>query len=647
MKKMIATLLCLVLCVSALPATQASSRNVTMESALAQSLYELGLFQGVSEGEFDLLRAPSRAEAIVMLVRLLGAESAAMEGGRSHPFNDVPEWAEPYISYAYELGLTSGVSETEFGTGRAESAMYLTFVLRALGYEEGVDFSWRNPFLVARAAGILPPAVQADSFLRADVVTISYAALSAEYKASGETLAQRLISAGAITQAQLDASYDISLLDLVGVSLGEQLYYDCAPAVFLITVFGSNGARLGTGSGFFIDEAGTAVTNFHVIDGAYSARATLFDGTTREVVGVYDYSAANDWAVIKMEEGSYSYLELGEGVSEGQTIYTLGSPLGLSTSITQGVVSRAERVEGGTAYIQISAPISSGSSGGALLNERGEVVGITTGAYVYGQNMNLAVPISYIADYSSERAVSLASLRGEIAGTEIREMETIRGIPDFGAYMNVEAFWSGSYLNYASYYYSHEDLKGAGTYDSAMTRYTELLREWGFYASAYYVSSDGQFSLRYSGAHNQYSYTITIIPDDYFHDEDTGNTIACVSITIMVNGIYTPTTYEQFPNIPDFGDVFETSSFAEGNLTGSSYFYEYYDDDIVSVGYQGFYAEIYGAWLEAWGFALADAYTTAFMNYYRFYNRQSGYTIELTDYTVGQRSYISVVIHSP
>ena len=101
------------------------------------------------------------------------------------------------MGYAYQKGLTNGVSATEFGSGNASAAMYVTFILRALGYSDAAgDFKWDNPFDLARRAGIVTDQVNLERFLRADVVEVSYAALDAKLKDGSKTLAERLIAAG-------------------------------------------------------------------------------------------------------------------------------------------------------------------------------------------------------------------------------------------------------------------------------------------------------------------------------------------------------------------------------------------------------------------------------------------------------------------
>ena len=182
---------------------------------IAGALKTLGLFRGVSDTEFDLDRAPTRVEAVVMLVRLLGAETAAAELHYSHPFTDVPDWADPYIGYAYHKGYVKGISADTFGTDAVTGAMYFTFVLRSLGYTEGADgdFTWDEPFAAAADAGIADETLSVDAFTRGDVVKISWYALHATKKDSDVTLAKELTDAGAITEKAM-ARADTVLVDV-------------------------------------------------------------------------------------------------------------------------------------------------------------------------------------------------------------------------------------------------------------------------------------------------------------------------------------------------------------------------------------------------------------------------------------------------
>lgn len=219
-KRVFSAILCIfILACMPVMAQQEPGRDLSLPQTLAVSLQELNLMKGVGllpDGgtDFDLARPPKRVEALVMLIRVLGAEQEAMDGTWSHPFLDVPDWADAYVGFAYEQGLTNGVSDTSFDpSSPASLRMYLTFMLRALGHSdgEGGDFSYAAPEGPAREVGILPDEVAAGDFWRADAVLISYAALGAHLADGSETLAERLARQGVFTQADFDRVYDATV----------------------------------------------------------------------------------------------------------------------------------------------------------------------------------------------------------------------------------------------------------------------------------------------------------------------------------------------------------------------------------------------------------------------------------------------------
>lgn len=176
--------------------------STTEAETKASALKQLGLFTGVSVSEtnFDLDRAPTRTEALVMLIRALGKESEVLSGSWTHPFTDVSSWANKYIGYGYEKGLTKGVSATKFGTGNGDSNMYLTFMLRALGYSDAAgDFTWDAPDTLAKAVGILPDNVDIKNFTRGDIVLVTWSALEADLKGGSKKLAKKLLSENVFT----------------------------------------------------------------------------------------------------------------------------------------------------------------------------------------------------------------------------------------------------------------------------------------------------------------------------------------------------------------------------------------------------------------------------------------------------------------
>ncbi len=227
MKRITALVLCVVmtLCVVNVAAFSAK-RDFVTEIALAERLRGLGVFKGVSETDFALDRAPTRTEALVMLVRVLGKEKEALSKGGKHPFLDVPAWADKYVGYAYENKLTNGISATKFGgASTASIEMYLTFMLRAMGYSDanGLDFTYSNPFDCAKSAGLLAGAPDRESFLRADVVLVSYAALGNPSKGSAQALGNKLIELGVYTKEAFEKYYDYKAIFGSGLSVSDEL----------------------------------------------------------------------------------------------------------------------------------------------------------------------------------------------------------------------------------------------------------------------------------------------------------------------------------------------------------------------------------------------------------------------------------------
>ncbi len=211
MKRLLALLLTLLMVLSLVPAALAAGEDATQA---AQALYDLGLFQGTGTNadgtpNFDLDRTPTRAEAVTMLVRLLGKDAAAKAGTWTTPFTDVDEWAKPYVGYAYANGLTTGTSATTFGGASAiDATQYLTFVLRALGYTSGTDFQWDKAWERSDAIGLTHGEYHAgaSAFTRGDVAMISERALGLKGKGASATMLSQLVAAGAVTK-QAEQNY--------------------------------------------------------------------------------------------------------------------------------------------------------------------------------------------------------------------------------------------------------------------------------------------------------------------------------------------------------------------------------------------------------------------------------------------------------
>lgn len=187
----------------------------------------------------------------------------------------------------------------------------------------------------------------------------------------------------------------------------EGIYAKCAPAVCYIETYNEKGQKISTGSGCFISSDGLLVTNWHVIKGAAAAIVTIPDtGKQYEVAGICDCDEKNDAALLRVNGGKFPYLNIGtpDTIVGGAVVYAIGSPLGMQSSISEGIISNPSRLYNGVYYIQSTAPISSGSSGGALINKFGEVIGITTATLLSDQgvvqNINLSIPITVIENFN-------------------------------------------------------------------------------------------------------------------------------------------------------------------------------------------------------------------------------------------------------
>jgi V8-like Glu-specific endopeptidase len=168
-------------------------------------------------------------------------------------------------------------------------------------------------------------------------------------------------------------------------------------AIVSIIMSDKDGHAISQGTGFLISKDGRIVTNYHVIESGSSAIVKLPDGAFYVVDGVLAFDKARDVAVIKAHGENFRTLTLGNSdqVQVGEEVVAIGSPLSLESTVSNGIVSGI-RTEGdlGREFLQVTTPISPGSSGGPLFNMAGEVVGITTLYLKGGENLNFAIPIN-------------------------------------------------------------------------------------------------------------------------------------------------------------------------------------------------------------------------------------------------------------
>ncbi|MCL2754288.1 MAG: trypsin-like peptidase domain-containing protein [Oscillospiraceae bacterium] len=185
-----------------------------------------------------------------------------------------------------------------------------------------------------------------------------------------------------------------------------QIYSQNKDAIFQVYVYQS-GQHVGFGSGFFVSESGIAVTNHHVLDGATSAKVVMEDGSEYNIIGYYSYELlGNDVAVFQVDGRGNTFNALSVGNSDavqiGDSIYAIGGPEGDPLTITDGIISRfatelvrfdGYAIEG---MLQHTAAIYGGNSGGPLLNNRGEVIGINAAGRSDRASVQFAIPINYV-----------------------------------------------------------------------------------------------------------------------------------------------------------------------------------------------------------------------------------------------------------
>lgn len=185
-------------------------------------------------------------------------------------------------------------------------------------------------------------------------------------------------------------------------------------SVLKLECYDDEGTMYATGSGFVAFSDDIVVTNYHVIeDHPYAIKALSEDGRTFDVEGIVTYNQEMDIAILKTK-GSTNLAPLTfaeQEVEKTDKVVAIGSPLGLMNTVSDGIVSGFTQV-GNESVIQFTASISHGSSGGVLLNEAGEVVGVTFASFSGGQNLNVAIPIKYVSElYSREAGKKLISVK--------------------------------------------------------------------------------------------------------------------------------------------------------------------------------------------------------------------------------------------
>ena len=191
------------------------------------------------------------------------------------------------------------------------------------------------------------------------------------------------------------------------------IYNEAKNVVGEIVTYDKNGSELALGTGFIYGSDGKIMTNYHVIEDAISAKITL-DGKTYDVESILAYDAEIDLAVLKISASNLPTLKVcTKEHAVGMLVYALGSSKGLTSTFSEGIITYANREMDGVSYIQHDAAISSGNSGGPLINQYSEVIGINTMTVKDSQNLNFAISAQEIVSLVFGDPISFDDLFGE------------------------------------------------------------------------------------------------------------------------------------------------------------------------------------------------------------------------------------------
>jgi len=171
----------------------------------------------------------------------------------------------------------------------------------------------------------------------------------------------------------------------------------------------------GLGSGFFLNEEGYLITNFHVIEGeteisieVYHRKSGQLEKRTYNDVKIIALNKFKDLALLEIEDEdapAFKPCLIGEtdSLAAGDNVFAIGSPLGLERTVTEGILSTKTRLIEGSLYLQTNAEINPGNSGGPLFNMRGEVIGVTNMKMTFGEGLGFAIPVEQVKAFLKYR----------------------------------------------------------------------------------------------------------------------------------------------------------------------------------------------------------------------------------------------------
>ena len=213
-------------------------------------------------------------------------------------------------------------------------------------------------------------------------------------------------------------SFAFFLTPAVSLADADRIFKLNNKAVVVVTAYDEKGNAISQGSGFIVRRDGAVVTNYHVISKARSIKVKAGDKVF-DVEGLIFTDKENDLVILKARAKNMPVVKLGviEKANIGEHIYVISSPVGLENTISDGLLSGIREIDEKRKILQITAPVSPGSSGGPVFNRNGEVIGVVTMLIKEAQNLNFAMPVKLIKDKIRSKRVT------EIKGSGVEDYE--------------------------------------------------------------------------------------------------------------------------------------------------------------------------------------------------------------------------------
>jgi tetratricopeptide (TPR) repeat protein len=288
----------------------------------------------------------------------------------------------------------------------------------------------------------------------------------------------------------------------------------------MIFMYNENNNTKSIGSGFVIDK-NVIVTNYHVIENATKGHVTLINHDKKyEIIRILKIDENNDLAILLIDKLNAPSMILGndEITNIGDIIYVVGNPEGLQGTFSQGIISAFRNFDG-KKLIQITAPLSQGSSGGALINTRGETIGVVVSSILEGQNLNFAIPISYVLNLHFNAENETISKSQSVIKDELDESSIDYCYYNDAIYKHTKAIELNP--NFAESYYDRGEARlYIEDYEGAIIDFNKAIELDPKYIEAYLNRGYAKGYLQdISGAIADYSIAIALDPnyeDAYF-----------------------------------------------------------------------------------------------------------------------------------